>query len=73
MPYSRGDALILKEKIIEKLNGDAEKRTLLKASLAELSQISDSTPKDIGGEEIPTPQLEAKWGKTKKKAEDLLL
>jgi len=73
LPFDRSRALLLKAQIIDKINADTQKRKKLKSTLLQLSQIAESTPKDIAGEDIPTPQLEASWGKIKSKAEALLV
>lgn len=71
MVFDRGQALLDKQKIIDKLNSQNEERTLLKSSLLEVSMIAEAVPKDIAGDIIPPGELNSKWTKIKEKVDKL--
>jgi len=61
--FDRAQALLDKQKIIDKLDSMNDERKLLKSALQELSQIAEIVPKDALGDEIPVIELESKWTK----------
>lgn len=63
MVFDRAQALLDKQKIIDKLDSMNDERKLLKSALQELSQIAEIVPKDALGDEIPVIELESKWTK----------
>ena len=67
MPFDRAQALIDKQKIIDKLNAQNEERTNLKLALQEVSMIAEEVPKDAMGDEISVDELDGKWDKIKAK------
>ena len=69
--FDRGQALLDKQKIIDKINTDNDQRTLLKSALLEVSMIAEAVPKDIAGDEIPPGELNSKWTKIKEKVDKL--
>lgn len=71
MTFHRAEALLEKQKIIDRLNELSEERSNLKGILQQVSQIAESTPKDIAGEEIPEKELDKNWTRIKTKVEKL--
>ena len=67
LPFDRAQALLDKQKIIDKLNAQNEERTNLKLALQEVSMIAEEVPKDAMGDEISVDELDEKWDKIKAK------